>query len=102
MSQQLNTTAHFFEDRIAFLEWGEDAAAFIARVERAMGLTSKNRKTLIWVIRTEFEIENEVVPLFVDEDGSAKLELQSISSSIRQLVAARIRESGEFENIDMR
>lgn len=87
----------FSGDEIRFPDWGDDLKAFIATVESALGTNARKRRFLIFVVRYEFEIDGETVPLFADEDGDAHFEQAKNSAAVKQKVIDRIKQSGAFE-----
>ena len=55
------------------------------------------RRFLVFVVRYEFEIDDETVPLFVDEDGDAHIDLRKNSAAVKQKVIERIKQSSDFQ-----
>ena|GEM_PF-6366714 len=90
------TPTLFESDVIRFVDWGNDLDGFIQKIERALGVAAKKRKFLVFVLRCEFVIDEETLVLFVDEDGSAVLEMKGASAEIREKVADRIKQSDRF------
>jgi hypothetical protein len=88
-------TVRYDGDDILFSGWS-DEDLFVGKLESALGTKAKRRRFLIFVKRIEFVIDREVVPLFVDEDGSAHLEMRKNSSSVKEKVVRRIRSSNDF------
>ena len=74
---------------IVFTGW-QDVGDLIAGLEQAFGVKSRRRRFLIYLLRVEFEVQGETVPLFVDEDGSAHLEMRKNSESTREAIIARL------------
>jgi len=58
-------------------------------------LSARKKKFLIYVVRYEFEIDGESVVPFVDEDGTAFLEMKDVPLSVRMKIAARLRASDQ-------
>jgi hypothetical protein len=93
------TTTTFEYDVIRFMDWGNDLDGFIQKIERALGVGAKKRKFLVFVLRCEFVIDGESLVLFIDEDGTAFLDMKDVSAGIKERVTDRIRQSDQFREL---
>jgi hypothetical protein len=84
-------------DEIWFDEWGDDLKAFLRQVETALGVKAKKRRLLVFMVRYDFVIDGESVLLAVDEDGTAYIGLGKNSTSVKQKVIDRIKQSSDFQ-----
>ena len=84
---------------LKFLSDVDDPAGFAALVGRALDVRAVKTRVLAWVMRTEFVVEGEIVPLFIDEDGSAHLEFMHNAPAVVDAVARRLRASQDFEEV---
>jgi len=87
-------------DVVIFLSDIGNSKEFAELLSKALGAKPRKRRILIWVVRAEFIINEEVVPLFVDEDGSAHLEFLKTSKAVAQEVVRRLEQSPDFVRTD--
>lgn len=69
--------------------------SLIANLEAVFGPKTGDR-ILVFVRRVEFNVENEIVPLFLDEDGAAHIELRGTSEKAGREAISRMLASGRF------
>jgi hypothetical protein len=67
----------------------------VANLEAVFG-PKKDDRILVFVRRVEFNVENEIVPLFLDEDGAAHIELRETSEETGWEAIRRMLASGRF------
>jgi len=85
---------------VLFTSAAGQEAALISALESALGVKSRTRRILIFVKRVEFVIDREVVPLFIDEDGHAHIEMRKNSVSVKRRVFDKIKRSVDFQEAD--
>jgi hypothetical protein len=60
----------------------------------ALNLAVVNRRVLIWVERLDLASDRWSFPLFLDEDGSSRLEIAMLDDKERREVLAKLRQAG--------
>ncbi|HZQ41042.1 MAG TPA: hypothetical protein VFA87_09615 [Rhizomicrobium sp.] len=87
------------EGHIRFFSDIDDAQRFSGLIASVLKTRRTNEKSLVWVYRAEFTVQDELVVLFVDEDGSAFLEMKDCSNEVFQAVAGLLRQSPLFQDV---
>lgn len=75
----------------------DDMGKLVGAVSKALDTPPSAPRMLVYVVRIEFCVLGETVPLFLDEDDSAHIEMRANSGAVRQLVIDRLRSSDDFE-----
>jgi hypothetical protein len=75
---------------------GQTDKRLIDAIESALGVSARRRRFLIYVVRFEFDFYGEVIPFFIDEDGSAHFETSKNSAYVVERLLEAIRLSPHF------
>jgi hypothetical protein len=85
------------KDGIRFFDGIDDPDLFARLFESALGLNADRKKFLVFAFRFEFQVEGEMVPVIVDEDGWAFVNFAKNSSTVCEWLIGKIKTSEHFQ-----